>query len=123
MAYSLTVNGVDRSGDINPTTVRVEDKLNSEMNTAFFEMTCILANKPLACQEVILYDDAAKEFAGVVIKAPERELLDELNLHYGVECYDHQHSFDRGWLPRAMRTCTPVILLLTLSVPIAQALL
>jgi hypothetical protein len=91
----LTINSVDRSGDIDPATVRIEDKLNSEINTASFDMTCVLAAKPSAGQEVIFYDDVAKEFGGVIIKAPETELLDDVNLHYSVECYDHQHTFDK----------------------------
>lgn len=95
MAYSCTINGEDRSDNIDPRTIFIHDILNSEINEATFTMECPLEDKPIDGHKVILLDGANKEFAGTVVSAKEKEVEGSDNLIYEVTCHDGQLEFDK----------------------------
>lgn len=90
----VTINGVDRSANINARSLSITNALSDEVDSCYFEFeTTDIAEKPTESQEVIIADGTERIFAGHITSAPEIEQVG--NLIYNVECVDYQRLLDK----------------------------
>ena len=99
MAFSVTINAVDRSAYVIVSSLSIDDILTSQPNTARFDMfipaSAANSELPTAGQEVIITSNAGVEFAGVIIQQP-RGLADKTgNRRVQVSCMDYQFHLTR----------------------------
>lgn len=95
MPLTITINGIDRTANIDPKSFTKTDVLNDEVDTcSFLFETSDISIKPVEGQEVIVTDGVNKEFAGHVRSAPETEIVSG-DYIYQVECIDYQRMLDK----------------------------
>ncbi|KJS81644.1 MAG: hypothetical protein JM58_16340 [Peptococcaceae bacterium BICA1-8] len=95
MSLQVTINGIDRSLNINPNSFSKTDALNDEVDTCIFTFeTNNIAEKPIEGQEVIVTDGADRIFGGHIRSAPEDEVVPGEYV-YQVDCIDYQRNLDK----------------------------
>lgn len=95
MPLTITINGIDRTANIDPSTFQKTDALTDEEDRCSFQYECSdVAEKPIEGQEIIITEGANKVFAGHIVSAPEVENVPG-EFIYQVECGDYQRLLDK----------------------------
>lgn len=91
----ITINGIDRSSNINPKSLSITNALTDQVDTCSFTFeTTVITEKPVEGQEVVVKDGVEKIFAGHITNAPESELT-KGEFVYQVQCSDYQRQLDK----------------------------
>lgn len=108
MAYSITINGVDRTSDVISQSVVVEDVLNDKQNICSFK----LFNRsglgfPSNDQEVIItLDSGSRLFAGKVINSSLSSIKETGFVMASIQCTDYVRLFDSNLVRRTYELMT-----------------
>lgn len=95
MPLTVTINGIDRTVNIDPSTFSKTDALTDEEDRCSYQYECSdIADKPVEGYEIIVMDGVEKVFAGHIISAPESEDVPG-EFVYQVECVDYQRQLDK----------------------------
>lgn len=96
MGIAITLGGVDRTVPIDFETVLVSESVGAKANTMAFDYVVMDGDypRPLAGQEIVFTEGAAREFAGILVTVRE---LQERPGAYRYRCMarDYTHLFDR----------------------------
>lgn len=95
MAISLKINGIDKSSDIDWPSVEKQDVLTKEPDRLEFKIKNYGTKtyRPTHGDEVMLYEDAAKVFGGIVVETSEEHT--GYTKFFSVVCKDYQQIMDR----------------------------
>jgi hypothetical protein len=95
MNITATIESIDRTNYINWPSFTIENILNSQVDTCYFETKKYGSHnwKPAVGDEITVSDGADKIFAGLIIQVEEQ--TEGLLLKYKVQCKDWTHYLDR----------------------------
>lgn len=91
MTFQIKINNIDRTADILTDNFDIEQILTKEVDTA---RLLVKPNgwKPEVGQEIVIYDDGVKIFAGVILRITEEAIA--FITQYALECTDYTHLMD-----------------------------
>lgn len=92
----VLVNGADISAQIYWPSLRVDQVLTSEVDSAIFNYKKYGSKSyvPVISDEVIIYDGATKIFGGYIVQINEENLNSAVGLVYSITCSDYSSALD-----------------------------
>src|SRR3990167_11513033 len=108
MAYSITINGVDRTADVQASTITIEDVLNDEQNLCAFTLIDLSGNGiPENDQEIIItLASSVKLFAGYIVNVTFKSKKESGAIEVAIECQDYSRLLDRNLVHRTYEDMT-----------------
>lgn len=96
MALTITINGVDRTSDIQWRNFRKRDVLNQQVDELSFQIKKYGTHTylPTVGQEVVVTRDSTKLFGGVILRIDE-QLKSAKVLEYTIKCVDYGQYLKR----------------------------
>jgi hypothetical protein len=92
---TVTINGVDRSLNIDARSLSITNALTDQVDTCNFTYeTTNINEKPIEGQEIIITDGTERIFAGHITNTPESEDIPG-EYSYQVQCVDYQRQLDK----------------------------
>lgn len=111
MAFTITINAVDKTSMIKAKSLSIKDALTSKVDTCSFILEDIAGtNKPQEGQEVIVTYGGTKIFAGNIIRKPQTQISPGI-YKYAVNCVDYSRSLDKKLVVQSYteKTCAYII--------------
>jgi hypothetical protein len=95
LGLKVEINGVDRTINVDPRSFSITNALTDEVDICSFTFeTSDISTKPIEGQDITVYDDTKKKFAGHIRSAPEAEDVAG-EFVYQVSCVDYQRQLDK----------------------------
>ena len=88
MSLVLTINGVDRTGDVAQESLSLEMQLSKSPSSLSFEMDGIKSPLPVTGQSVVLSEDGTDIFKGTIIERSDSVIGGQMVQSYSYTCLD-----------------------------------
>jgi hypothetical protein len=108
MAYSISIDGTDRTGDVISGSVKIRDIINDQQNTLNFAITDLSGNGlPSTSDEVIIVDSSGTTlFGGYIIRIDLTDKLKTGALVAKVSCIDYVWLLDQNLVHKTYENTT-----------------